>query len=275
PYHDAEIERVKKLVWWDEVRNAVKGEFPASPDVFHIHPVAMVGNFSCPHRLNIDKFVELYKQRHSGEFGWYDEKTKTKISLPPLPQRSEENLRTLLHWINDLYIAINQDFSAKYVAYMLATARVESYDWHTKEFFGPISEKISYEDAEYDYGCGDGAKNPARAKKHGNTEIGDGYKYRGRGLVQITWKQNYTAFSSMVGEDLVSNPDEALSWKSAARIMVAGMTNGTFTGYKLADFLDGANSDYISARKIINGADKNWIIADYANHFYKLMEECT
>ncbi|TKC78968.1 chitinase, partial [Trinickia terrae] len=36
PYHDAEIERVKKLVWWDEVRNAVKGEFPASPDVFHI-----------------------------------------------------------------------------------------------------------------------------------------------------------------------------------------------------------------------------------------------
>jgi muramidase (phage lysozyme) len=45
PYHDAEIERINRLIWWDDVRNAVKGAFPSSPDVFHIHPIALVANF--------------------------------------------------------------------------------------------------------------------------------------------------------------------------------------------------------------------------------------
>ncbi|MDR6386762.1 glycosyl hydrolase 108 family protein [Paraburkholderia caribensis] len=39
----AELERIKKLRWWDAAK-AVKG-FPAGPDVWHIHPVGLVGNF--------------------------------------------------------------------------------------------------------------------------------------------------------------------------------------------------------------------------------------
>ncbi|TKC88043.1 hypothetical protein FAZ69_17490 [Trinickia terrae] len=48
PYHDAEIERIKRLVWWDEVQKKLKEAkqpFPASPNVFHIHPVGLVSNF--------------------------------------------------------------------------------------------------------------------------------------------------------------------------------------------------------------------------------------
>ncbi|WP_426395888.1 hypothetical protein ACN9M1_15970 [Ralstonia sp. R-29] len=45
PYHDAEIERLKKLVWWDEVSAKVGQPFPNSPEVFHIHPIALAGNF--------------------------------------------------------------------------------------------------------------------------------------------------------------------------------------------------------------------------------------
>lgn len=45
PYHKAEIERLKKLVWWDEVSAKVGQPFPSSPEVFHIHPIALVGNF--------------------------------------------------------------------------------------------------------------------------------------------------------------------------------------------------------------------------------------
>ncbi|SEI61076.1 glycoside hydrolase family 24 protein [Paraburkholderia diazotrophica] len=40
----AELERIEKLQWWDKVK-AVKG-FPADPDVWHIHPVGLVGNFA-------------------------------------------------------------------------------------------------------------------------------------------------------------------------------------------------------------------------------------
>jgi hypothetical protein len=40
-----ELERVKKLQWWDEVKGKVAG-FPGSATVLHIHPVALVANFN-------------------------------------------------------------------------------------------------------------------------------------------------------------------------------------------------------------------------------------
>lgn len=44
-----ELERIKKLQWWDSVKGKIEG-FPSSPTVNHINPVALVGNFagSCP-----------------------------------------------------------------------------------------------------------------------------------------------------------------------------------------------------------------------------------
>ncbi|AIF47074.1 transglycosylase SLT domain-containing protein [Dyella japonica] len=42
-----EMQRIAKLQWWDEVRGKVEG-FPESPAVYHIHPVALVGNFASP-----------------------------------------------------------------------------------------------------------------------------------------------------------------------------------------------------------------------------------
>jgi putative chitinase len=42
---------------------------------------------------------------------------------------------------------------------------------------------------------------------NGDEASGDGWKYRGRGLIQLTGKANYEAFSQAVGQDFVSNPD--------------------------------------------------------------------
>jgi len=43
--------------------------------------------------------------------------------------------------------------------------------------------------------------------KYGNTEQGDGYKYRGRGFNQITFKNLYKSLGNKLNLDLVNNPD--------------------------------------------------------------------
>jgi len=42
---------------------------------------------------------------------------------------------------------------------------------------------------------------------NGDESSGDGFKFRGRGFIQLTGKQNYTAFGKSIGEDILSNPD--------------------------------------------------------------------
>lgn len=41
----------------------------------------------------------------------------------------------------------------------------------------------------------------------GNTLVGDGYRYRGRGLLMVTGRFNYKAAGDDLGFDLVNNPD--------------------------------------------------------------------
>jgi len=55
----------------------------------------------------------------------------------------------------------------------------------------------------------------------GNTQEGDGYKYRGRGLIQLTGKDNYSKFGKIVGTDLVGNPEAAGDLATAANIAAA------------------------------------------------------
>jgi putative chitinase len=42
---------------------------------------------------------------------------------------------------------------------------------------------------------------------NGNEESKEGWKFRGRGFIQLTGKQNYSIFSQFIGEDCVENPD--------------------------------------------------------------------
>ena len=46
---------------------------------------------------------------------------------------------------------------------------------------------------------------------NGDEKSGDGWKFRGRGYIQLTGKNNYLAFSKFIGEDCVSNPDLIVS----------------------------------------------------------------
>jgi len=55
----------------------------------------------------------------------------------------------------------------------------------------------------------------------GNTQDGDGWNYRGRGLIQLTGRYNYNKYGPLVGVDLIANPEMANDPETAVKIAVA------------------------------------------------------
>ena len=55
----------------------------------------------------------------------------------------------------------------------------------------------------------------------GNSQPGDGWAFRGRGLIQITGRDNYARFGQRLGLDLIGHPDLAAEPPAAARIAAA------------------------------------------------------
>lgn len=151
-----------------------------------------------------------------------------------------------------------------WVAYALATS------WHETAFtMQPIKEKggRAYFMRMYDR-TGD---RPKVAADLGNTAVGDGATFAGRGYVQLTGRRNYAKASAKLGVDLVRTPDLAMQPDNAARILREGMKDGWFTGRGFVAFLPSQGpatvSQFTQARRIINGLDKAGKIAGEAIAF--------
>lgn len=148
----------------------------------------------------------------------------------------------------------------RWLAYMLGTTK-----WETDHTMLPIKEKGS--DAyfkRYDIK----GTNPSLARRLGNLNPGDGALYCGRGYVQLTGRYNYRNMGKYLGQPLEEHPSLAMRDDIAAQIMFEGMIRGMFTGKKLADYFNVKGTDWINARRIINGTDRAETIAGIAKQFY-------
>lgn len=97
------------------------------------------------------------------------------------------------------------------------------------------------------------------------------FLYYGMGYVQLTWKDNIDLASRKIGVDFTNNPKLVMERKHAVKILITGMKEGWFTGRKLSDYINQSKTDYVNARRIINGTDKANLIAGYADTFEKAL----
>jgi len=164
-----------------------------------------------------------------------------------LDQGEVDGLNAILHACG------GAGWGKRFTAYALATA-----DHETAGTMQPIRERGSREYLTRLYDIA--GRDPARARRYGNTRAGDGVRYCGRGYVQLTWRANYEVATrelrkAGINVDLVENPDLAMRPDVAAFVMVNGMQHGWFTGVKLGDFITSNAYNFVKARKVINGLD--------------------
>ena len=142
-----------------------------------------------------------------------------------IPSGGPLNLEKLKGHIPDAVIAQIPETAAKFnITNNLRLAHFLSQCGHESGGFKAVSENLNY--------SADGLKkifgkyfpgnlNESYAKQpekiasrvygsrmgNGDESTGEGFKFRGRGYIQLTGKQNYTNFAKFIGEDTVSNPD--------------------------------------------------------------------
>lgn len=110
---------------------------------------------------------------------------------------------------------------ARVAAWLAQLAHESGGFRYLREIWGPTAQQQRYEPPG------------ALAEQLGNTEPGDGFKFRGRGWIQLTGRANYIAAGKDLGLDLVGNPALAGAPSIAAR--VAGWFWKTHRLNRLAD----------------------------------------
>lgn len=143
-----------------------------------------------------------------------------------------------------------KDFTIPQWAYILATVYHE-----TNATFNPVKEAYWITNAE--------------EWRRKNLRY---YPYYGRGFVQLTWDYNYRKYGKLLGRDFVNFPDLVMDYDTSFFILTHGMKNGVFTGKKIGDYINDGMSDFVNARKVINGTDKAKQIAMYAVKFETLLK---
>lgn len=159
------------------------------------------------------------------------------IAAKMAPNAKTETLAEIVPLIHEAMRDKGMD-DEEMLLYALATVRVETWGGN----FIPTDERPSKH-------TGPNFEKYEGRRDLGNTQPGDGRRFRGRGLIQLTGRANYTAIGQRIGENLAAFPERANEPDYAARI--------------LADFIKRDEKrireamwreDYAAARLAVNAA---------------------
>ncbi|KAI3589517.1 hypothetical protein D9X30_5100 [Cupriavidus sp. U2] len=225
----AEQRRIEKLVWWEEVK-AKLPDLPG-PAVFHMHPVGMVGNFQAKHPLitiemlaaanpsgsttyhesllaHLNTFAEKYNVTTPKRIAHF----LSQIEAESKFRNVEENLFYNSQNMKVIFGCKPKPRGASAPAATISENDVEcNYGklrpklWSETDFYENNPENL----ANYVY---------ENRYENGAESTGDGYRYRGRGLIQTTFKANYRVLTEEHNrrfpddpQDFVAHPDLILT----------------------------------------------------------------
>ena len=217
-----------------------------------------------------------------GEGTWakmFGEKQLITEPSTPIVNAGPLKLENLKGHIPDAVIAQIPDAAKKFnISNPLRLAHFLAQCGHESAGFKAIQENLNYSadglkkifPKYFPGNLAEGyAKNPEKiASKvygsrmgNGDETTKEGYKFRGRGFIQLTGKDNYTKFAKFIGEDTVGNPDlVATKYPLASAAFF-------FDSNKLWDICDkGADDATVTAvTKRVNGGTIG--LADRIKHF--------
>ncbi|MCJ8170432.1 glycoside hydrolase family 19 protein, partial [Atopomonas sediminilitoris] len=196
-----EKKRIQKLCWWEGV--AEKVGLNGSGRAWHLQSTALIAKYqqsSCNCELSVEKFKSVFGDRRI--FSAYN-----------MPKDGDAFNGSIGRFVD----LINSAFKSYGFASCLHKAHFLAQCYHESDHFNTM---VEYADGlDYDLAthpatvCSAYGVNSRACRRHrqimaeGNTVVGDGPKYKGRGLIQITWKSAYKAFSDYSGVDCVGDPD--------------------------------------------------------------------
>ena len=123
-----------------------------------------------------------------------------------MPGSSAGNRASYLPFLQQAMAEFEINEPPRIAAFLAQLAHESGQLKFMEEIWGPTADQRKYEP-------------PSRkAQGLGNTEAGDGFRYKGRGPIQLTGRDNYHRFGGALGVDLENNPELAATKEVGFRI---------------------------------------------------------
>ena len=237
-----EKERIQRLGWWKAIE-ALDGNGLA----WHINPMLLVTTFRSDKnfRFTLEMFQRLYPrvaQQKIADFLKLADELNNNIEKYKLdtPLRRSHFFAQVTQETG-LYFTIEEGFVWKSSALIESFSyfrknpqKARAHGYATQKGIKENGQRMDQTDFE---AIANGAYGNRVDLENGPYESGDGWKYRGRGLKQLTGRTNYRSFTKWHSNqwpdeklDFEENPDTLLNMKYATRSAIAfWITNNLFS----------------------------------------------
>ncbi|MGS0573858.1 glycoside hydrolase family 19 protein [Xanthomonas oryzae] len=278
---EKEKDRIESLQWWSDVKTTPA--LPGDAKVYAFHPIGLISNFSSP-----SECCQLSMTSFRSIFG--DRKIFNHRDMPRGGDTYEADIQKFIDLLNDGF-SKNGFEKCIYKQHFLAQCYHESDHFNTTiEYASGLDYDLSkYPTSVCDVNSSEYDKKKCRRRnqiiQEGNTTIGDGPTYKGKGIIQLTWKGTYNAYKEYSGSDVVSNPMKVAE-DLATAVSTAFWFWTKFKGEDLNRKIDryyeegaksGLNSEALDddvvrrLTKIINGGDRG--LSERQNLLKKIKKE--